>query len=895
MHYNDATLATTMDPQVRLLFHELADLPQEERQRVLDERRIAPELRAELESLLSFDSEDARHLTACVSDAAEEVLQSAAGRDLPACGAYRLVRLLGRGGMGAVYLGERTDGEIQQTVAVKLLRADGCRPGWRDRFLRERQLLASLNHPSIVRVMDAGHTGDGQPYLVMEYVEGVSIDVRAATMDVRERLLLFLGVCEGVSHAHRHLIIHRDLKPSNLLVDKSGQAKVLDFGIARILDDTGDATQTVERLLTPNYASPEQLRGASQTTATDIYSLGAVLYKILTGRSPHESESHTSQAVEIVAGIREIPAPTRLNPKLPADVDYILGKTLRIEPEERYASVDALANDIRALLESRAIEARSGNAWYRTRKFVRRYRIPVAATVLVIASLAAGLYIANRQRLIAERRFSQLRQLAHQVLFDVDPALESLRGSIDARKKLLSTSTQYLAGLGADAAQDKQLALEVAESYIQVARIQGVPAWNNLGQYAEAVETLKKAETFLAPVLAADPDNRNVLWLSASAAHDLATAADGAGRPDEVIAGAAKVRESFDHLASLGNLTRKEINGATYMYANLADHFIQLHRFEDAARYARAGVEISRSNTTVPGPRAQAFSELSTALMDLGDLPGALDAIREARRQVAKLRHDEGDTLYTRGMIVVVHAQEGLLLGGDGVGLNRPLEAAATLREPLEFLEQLVRNDSKSYHELYFLGEVGRRLGDALRGSDPKQALTVYDHALMQIREIPNDVVARRTEALIHTGSSYALRRLHREPEARDRIEAGLRILRDTKDLPAAAIKPDSEAASALRALADHYAEAGDLPQAIAAYQDLRGKMLASNPDPGNDLVNAAQLSRLDAALAAVLRHTGRAGEAAVLEQNRQELWRQWSRKLPDNAFVQGQLDQFSH
>src|SRR5271163_5025184 len=176
-----------MDHEVRVLFHELVDLPPVARQRIMADRKIAPELRAELESLLSFDSTDVRRLTACVSGTAEEILDSVAGRDVD-CGPYRLVRLLGRGGMGAVYLGERTDGEIQQTVAVKLLSADGHRPGWRDRFLKERQLLASLNHPSIVHVIDAGSTGDGRPYLVMEYVEGVAIDLHAATIEVRERL-----------------------------------------------------------------------------------------------------------------------------------------------------------------------------------------------------------------------------------------------------------------------------------------------------------------------------------------------------------------------------------------------------------------------------------------------------------------------------------------------------------------------------------------------------------------------------------------------------------------------------------------------------------------------------------------------------------------------------------
>jgi serine/threonine-protein kinase len=313
-------------------------------------------------------------------------------------------------------LGERSDGEIQQKVAVKLLNAEAGRPDWRDRFLKERQLLASLNHPSVVRVMDAGHTDDGQPFLIMEHVEGTPIDIRAAELPLRDRLTLFLRVCEGVSHAHGRLIIHRDLKPSNILVDRSGQPKLLDFGIAKLLGETGDATRPAERLLTPNYASPEQLRGEVQTTATDIYSLGAILYKLLTGRSPHESDTHTSNAMDVIAGTREIQAPSRLNPDAATDLDYVVCKALRIEPEERYPSVEAFANDICAFLESRPVQARSGNAWYRTRKFLSRRWVPVTASALVIASLSVGLYVANRESTIAQHRFSDVRQLANKLI-----------------------------------------------------------------------------------------------------------------------------------------------------------------------------------------------------------------------------------------------------------------------------------------------------------------------------------------------------------------------------------------------------------------------------------------------------------------------------------------------
>jgi serine/threonine protein kinase len=192
--------------------------------------------------------------------------------------------------MGAVYLAERTDGELEQRVAIKVVRSHADLPAFQERFLRERRILASLNHPGIARLLDAGHTADAQPYLVMEFIDGVAIDRYCSQLDLRDILKLFLAVCEAVSYAHRNLIVHRDLKPSNILVDSAGRPKLLDFGIARILDASEDV-RTVTRILTPEYASPEQMRGEAHSTATDIYSLGAVLQKLLAGEAPKASNS----------------------------------------------------------------------------------------------------------------------------------------------------------------------------------------------------------------------------------------------------------------------------------------------------------------------------------------------------------------------------------------------------------------------------------------------------------------------------------------------------------------------------------------------------------------------------------------------------------------------------
>jgi len=366
-----------MKREVEVLFQELSGLPVAERESYWLERQVPAELRTEVEALLHFDSEAADSLTTCVAAAAERSLAEHQSIETKTrCGPFRLLRVLGRGGMGSVYLAERADGEVEQRVAIKVIGKWRLEPAFVDRFLRERQILATLNHPGIARLLDVGHTSGGQPYLAMEYVDGVPIDDYAAKLDLRRKLTLFLKACEAVSYAHRNLIIHRDLKPSNILVDSSGELKLLDFGIAKILDATIDQALTQERALTPAFASPEQVRGAAQATTTDVYSLGAVLYKLLTGQSPHVLSNHSQQDLELAVCLTEPAAPSRLNPSLPKDIDAIVLKALRKEPEERYGSADALAGDIRAFLESRPVAARRGSAWYRSRKFLRRYWQP---------------------------------------------------------------------------------------------------------------------------------------------------------------------------------------------------------------------------------------------------------------------------------------------------------------------------------------------------------------------------------------------------------------------------------------------------------------------------------------------------------------------------------------
>lgn len=876
-----------MNARIEELFHSVADLTAEARAQYFAEHQVDQETRQEVEALLTFDSGASSFLQRDISIAASWALPQIDPSGWR-CGPYRLLRVIGRGGMGAVYLAERADGEVTQQVAVKLL-PPGAGATQRERFLQERQILASLTHPNIARMLGAGHVENGQPFLAMEFVEGQPIDVFCAGLSIRQKVSLFLKVCAAVSYLHRNLIVHRDLKPSNILVTSEGEPRLLDFGIAKILDVATDSTVTSMRMLTPDYASPEQVTGGRISTASDIYSLGAVLYQLLTGQPAHEFEDHSPETITRVVTTREVTRPSQRAPELKGDLEFVLLKALRKDPQERYGTVEQFADDLHAFLESRTVKARSGNTWYRARKFLRRYWVPMIAAAIVVGSLSAGLYVANRQRMIAERRFGQLHELSRNLL-----DLETKLGVADLqlRNKLISLSIRYLEGLGGEALHDKALALEVSDAYLRVARNQGVPEWNQQGQYAEAEKSLSKANAFADSVLRSDPNNRQALWLSANVAHDRAVTAFAERNSERVLASAPGVVNAFDRLARLGNLTRREINGATFMYGDLAEVYLGLHRFSDAARYARLGIESSRENSTVPGPRAQAFNMLAGALMYSGDFEGAIDAIHESKEQLEKLRREDPYPYYIRLILFQTRSREGLMLGEDGgVNLNHPLEALVPLQEAFDAMEQFAQRDAGNYEAPSVVAQAGHYLGDILRHSNPQQALDVYDHALMRIRDVPNDVAARRAESLLLAGSSYAARWVHREQDAKDRIDAALRLLSETKDYPARSIPAGSEADTALRALADHYAETGQPRQALEIYQELFRKIMASNPDPQNDLLNSVYVSRLQTSLATLLRRTGRETEAVLLEADRLTLWRHWNLKLPNNPFVQRQLE----
>jgi len=876
-----------MKVEVEKLFHELADLPPGARARYLAEHAVDEETRREVEALLDFDSGASSFLLEDISSAAGRALPELEGK-LWRCGPYRLLDVVGRGGMGAVYLAERADGEVTQRLAIKLL-PPGAGDWLRERFLQERQIQASLTHPNIARMLDAGRLENGQPFLAMEYIQGKPIDVFAAGFSLRQKIALFLKVCSAVAYLHRNLIVHRDLKPSNILVTEEGEPKLLDFGIAKMLDLGTDATVTAMRMLTPDYASPEQVTGGRISTATDIYSLGAVLYKLLTGKPAHEFEDGSPEGVAHIVTTREVTRPSRWSPELKGDLEFILLKSLRKDPQERYTTVEQFEDDLRAFLEFRTVRARSGNAWYRTRRFVRRYWIPVTAAGVMFASISAGLYITNRERSIAEQRFLQVRQLANKV-FDIDVAIRNTPGTTKARQLIVSTSLEYLQKVGAEARGDKNLTLEIGSAYVQLAHVQGVPVNSNLGQFASADESLRKADELVESVLKSDGRNRKALLTSATIAHDRMALADTQGKRERSLAQALRTAEKLDRFTALGHLNSSEVKDVSYMYSNVAVTLADYHRPDAAVRYSRRSVEVAQSMQGTGGQQSLAYGILADALRQLGQLDSALTTIRESRRLEEQLT--ETDSQWQRVNLALALIREGSILGEDqDISLDRPQDAAAAFRQALDIADELGKKDPDDNAQHQLASEAGLRLGDVLRHTDPLSALRVYEACIRGVRGARNpNATNRREEAKLLASSSYVLRALHRESDGKERVDEAFELLRKTGDYPAAKIELASEADLALRALADHYAATGQPAKAADTYRDLLAGVKESNPDPENDLRNAVYMSNAYAALARVLRQDRRAREASEWESKRRQLWEHWDSKLASNPFVQRQL-----
>jgi serine/threonine protein kinase len=871
-----------MRPSTTELFHQVANLSQEARDRYFVELGVDERTRKEVEERLAQESATTKIL-------AEEIVANHSERvELNGlhCGPYRLGNLLGRGGMGSVYVAERADGEVKQRVAVKLLRPGADPPQFRQWFLSERQILASLSHPNIARLLDAGHREDGQPYLVMEYVGGKTIDVYCAGLSVRHKIALFLKVCAAVSYLHRNLVVHRDLKPSNILVTEEREPKLLDFGIAKILDSAGDVTVTNVRMLTPEYASPEQAGGERMTTATDIYSLGAVLYKLLTGASPYQS---TGKSPASSTSPRKISPPSKLAPDLKGDLEAILLKALREEPQERYASVEQLSGDLENYLASRPIRARTGDVWYRIRKFLRRYWLPALAAILTIGSLTVGLAVANHERAIAERRFTDVRQLANK-LFDIDDRVSKLPGSTETRRLIVETSLEYLRRITADVRMAPALALEVGTAYLRVARVQRSDT--ALGQTQLAEGNDKKALALIDFVLASEPSNRIALLRAAEISQEQMQIASQRDQ-DEALQFARKTDQrlqAYLKTASLEHpLDRAEAEGVILVLLNVANIYGFAEQFNDSIATSRRAIDLAR---TANWPAYIGAAELNLAIVyqEQGRLDEALQAIQEATLILEPATGEKSVGKPLAYVSALIHA--GSILGEDGgISLNRPDEALTYLEHARQTADDLAQHDPNQFGSRERVFSANVMMSGILSRSDPSRALELCDEALRRLAEIKEHPIARLHEAETLAGSTYALRRLGRGAEAHRRLDIAFDKLRKLGAYPSDTIKPGTEVDKALSALADYEAENNNFQRSIAVYEELLRKGAAAGAKPRTSLADALQESRVFAALGALYPQVHQTDSKSAIESRRLELWRYWDSQLPGNSFVRRQLE----
>ena len=507
-------------------------------------------------------------------------------------GPYEIDRLLGRGGMGAVYLAHRADGQFEQKVAIKLIDLPLATALFRERFRQERQILAELQHPFIARLLGGGVTAGGDPYLVMEYVDGVPIHrfCEERRLSTPERLALFMRVCEAVQFAHQNFIVHRDLKPDNILVAEDGSPRLLDFGTAKLLSPSlvrpgGELTREGCQSFTPQYASPEQVLGNPITTASDTYSLGVLLYLLLTGTQPYElKEMTTAEMLRVIC--EEAPRrPSQAagsNKRLDADLEAILLKALRKEPRERYLTAEQMASDVRAYLEGQPVGARQGTLRYRASKFIRRNRLALAGTAALAVTLIAGVAgvlwqakVANEERRKAEARSADLRQLSNSLLSELDEAIKQLPGSTGAQKLLVTRVLEHLDRMAKDAQGDRQTKLDLIDAYTRLGNIQGNAYDQNLGDPTGAFVSLGKALDLARPLAASGSMDREATRALALAEQSRSEILWQTGKTPEAVSVMRDAVKSYDVLAADPHATAALLAEVAGAHGTLADELGQ--------------------------------------------------------------------------------------------------------------------------------------------------------------------------------------------------------------------------------------------------------------------------------------------------------------------------------
>jgi tetratricopeptide (TPR) repeat protein len=746
--------------RIKRIAEDAWDLPESERTALLSIACADDEvLRREVESLLrsAADASGLYEDAALSLPGAAEAFDRATGSSLSLSGArvgpYRVVREIGRGGMGSVYLAERADGAFEQRTAIKLIGGMPTDVLLR-RFREERRILAALDHPNIARLIDGGTTADGLPYVVMEYVSGVGIEdfCHDRRLTVRARIELFRQVCAAVQYAHQHLVIHRDIKASNILVTPDGTPKLLDFGIAKLVDPVAEGdgpTVTMARTLTLEAASPEQVRGGPITVAADIYALGVLLYRLLARRSPYglEVSSETALMRAICDEVPQSPSAALAasadgslrGERIDRDIDLIVLKALRKEPERRYQSVQHLSDDLLRYLDGQPVLAAPDSVRYRAAKFLRRHRVSAAGAFAALVAVLAGAgvatyqaHVAGRERARADRRFNDVRRLANSFLFEFHDAIADLPGSLKARQIVVKRAAEYLDSLAHEAQGDVALQRELAMANERLGTILGGGGVSNLGDLQGA-------------------DARYQIALS--------------------------IRET---LASRASADAIDVEGLAQLRVQLA-RFLALRGnlgpAEESARHAVVMLESpdAASNRSVNrlGQLATAYHQLGYVQARRGENAAALDslerAVDSAKRQLGLTPHDldEGGRL---ARIQIDYADQLLEAG-------RPADSFKVLTDARRTFGDLLVNDPLNVRYRQNLVRILDKEGDAREAMGDRagsiDALSSGVAAADALRvEAPEDHANQLAAMISHSALGMALVRAGQR-------EAGIRRLHE--------------------------------------------------------------------------------------------------------------------
>lgn len=763
---------TTRWEAVRELVAEALDLDGPAREALLERKASGDQgLLREVRELLELESRAERIFAAAdrTRGAANEPLNPGTRIER-----WRLERKLGEGGMGVVWLAQRED--TGQRVALKLLHLPLLTVSARRRFDVEQRALARLEHPGITRLIDGGVSASGVPFLATEWVDGPTLnawcDERRLCLDARVRL--FIDVCAAVHAAHQRLVVHGDIKPSNVLVSREGCVKLCDFGIARLLDaDDASTTRSAVRALTPRHASPEQIHGDPVTTASDVYSLGALLYELLCGVAAHDAPTRSTAELERLvceqvplrpsAVAAQASAAARSTDRgelaraLRGDLDAIAMQCLAKDPQARYASAAALADDLRRHLRHEPVRARPEALAYVARRFVRRHRLPVALAGLALVALVAGTLVALDQareareaerreaqaRAQAEERYAAVRKLATVLVFDAHDSIRNLPGSTAARELLADAAAQQLDQLARGAAGERELERELARAYVRLGDALGRPVEANLGRTSESRARYETALEF------ADRDE-NDLALRAWTRTQLADLLLYESRTDDASAlyeKALALRQQLGERAPHEWSTNPTLG---YLHGQLTDVRTRQGHLEEAAQHAQAALEFAEraldqqplESAWIEG-LAMCLQRLASLALARREIDTASSLLERASATIQPLAARSGASARVRQRAAQIAGEHGLALARAG----RRDEARASHEHAVELHRSLLAVDPQSAAFRDDLAVALRRLGALEAGAgQAERALALLSEAL-ELTRVNRDLDAQSAKA----------------------------------------------------------------------------------------------------------------------------------------------------